>query len=127
MYAEHISPGLIAGLFKPTPAVQGELQETVRKLDQHLKDNAKNHIERCDECATVFAALRSNNANDILLDYVFETREALRQMWVSREQQVAEVEKRLTDEISSLQRIQWWMFIGVALLVVLRLWPGLFR
>ncbi len=71
----------------------------------------------------MFLALRSNEGADVVLDYVYETREALRQMWAAAEKEAGSVR----EEFTGIERRQWWTLLAVVLLIVLRLWPGLLR
>jgi hypothetical protein len=114
IFAEHVSPTVVRVFLKlGTTAPAADLTQ--------------GHIKACAECASLFIALSTNNASDVVLDYVFEVREGVRQMWSAAERRADDELARLHDKIASLQRVQWWIFVGVLLLVVLRLWPGLFR
>lgn len=64
---DHLSPTVIRGYITHGAAAPGA-------------EHTREHIATCDECAWVFTALTSKNGDDVVLDYVYETREALRHM-----------------------------------------------
>ncbi|SRR6266852_2586458 len=107
---EHLAPVVIRGLIEHRMALPSDEQ-------------SRAHIEQCEECAWVFTSLMSKNGDHVVLDYVYETREALRQMWGAAEDQIAD----LQEQFAAIRRMQWWMLLGLAALIVLRLWPGLTR
>ena len=110
VHTEHVSPTVIGGFVRlGTTGPGGE--------------HTRSHIEECDECARVFTALKSKNGDDVVLDYVHETREALRQMWAVAEKQGVE----LQEQFAAIRRTQMWTLIGLLVMVVLRLWPSLLR
>lgn len=107
---EHLAPVVIRGFIRHGSEAAGA-------------ERTREHIEQCEECQWVFLALRSNEGADVVLDYVYETREAVRQMWAAAESEAANVQEALT----AVERRQWWTLLAVVLLIVLRLWPGLLR
>src|SRR5215472_3028261 len=106
--AEHLSPVVIRVFIQLGTAAPGG-------------EDTRAHIEQCDECASMFTALMSKKGDDVVLDYAYETREALRLMWATTEKQVADLRK----QFAAIRNIQWWTLVGVAALIVLRLWPSL--
>ena len=103
--AEHLPPVVIRGLIQQGAAALGG-------------EHSRAHIEQCEECAWVFTALRSNKVDDVLVDYAYETREALRQMWEVADERYSS----LCEQFAAARRIQMWILIVAGVLLVLRLW-----
>ena len=80
IFAEHVSPTVVRVFLKQGRAAPGA-------------DRTQEHLTACDECAHLFTALSTNNGSDIVLDYLFEVREGLRQMWTA-------AERRADDEVT---------------------------
>jgi hypothetical protein len=104
---EHLAPAVIRGFIRHGSEAPGA-------------ERTREHIEQCEECQWVFLALRSNEGADVVIDYVYETREALRQMWAVAEKQAANVR----EELSAIERRQWLTLLAVVLLIMLKVVAG---
>ena len=66
-------------------------------------EGTRTHIEQCEECRWVFNRLMTKTGDEVVIDYVYETREALRQMWGPAEKGVAE----FREQFAAIRRTQW--------------------
>jgi len=105
MNTEHLPPIVIRGFIQESAAALGG-------------EHSQAHIEQCEECAWVFTALKSNKVDDVLVDYSFETREAMRQMWAVADERYSS----LCDQFAAARWVQVWILLVTAVLLVLRLW-----
>jgi hypothetical protein len=110
VHAQHLSPTVIRGFIHLGTA--GPSDEWIQT-----------HIKQCDECTWVFNRLLTKTGDEVVLDHVHEMREVMRQVWPTVEKEIAE----LREKLAAIRTMQWWLLFGVAVLVVLRLWPGLAR
>jgi len=110
MNTEHLSPFVIRVFIQHGTAAPDS-------------ERTRAHIEQCEECAWVFNRLMSKTGDEVVLDNVYETPEALHQMWAPAEKRVGD----LGEQFAEIRRIQWWTLFGVFALIVLRLWSSLPR